>query len=186
MLTLSLVIWLFWRVPGVEEYYELRKLNLIQYGLVKAEILDIRECNRIFKNFAMKDTLEDILIIYGRFVELRYAPRIWTHLIFTHHPDDLYQMKMANTSYQRHLDNLLEMQTNQNLADKIRMVKADTKYLYDIYDNLCDSKRSAYLIYQRRKNLLLLMQKLEALEEGSFLKGKLPYHLPLWEFTYLR
>lgn len=186
MLTLSLVYWILFKVPGVEEYCELRKINLIQYGLVKAEMLDIRECNRIFKNFGLKDTLEDILIIYGRFVELRNAPRVWTHLLFPLHPDDPYSMRMANTSYQRHLDNLLEIQTNQNLADRIRLVKAETKYLYDIYDNLSDAKNPAYLIYQRRKNLLLLMQKLEGLEEGSFLKGKLPYHLPLWEFTYLR
>lgn len=176
-------MWIISFLPMADDYVKLSQVNILQYGLIKAEIIDIRESNGLFYTFDAKNLITDTLIVYDRFVRLKDAPFIWTHFLFTIHPDTLANMISINRGHKNWLSETINLQTNWALRERLELQKADNEFLYDIYDALNDSKRNIYYIHIRRVALLKLKNRLDKIDKEMFWKGELPPNLPLWFFN---
>ena len=147
----------------------------IQAVAIYWEILDPREVRYVLMR--SDDFSGDLKLLRRRYAELHDAPPLYDQMRF---PDRLLinDLLSFNRAYRQTLDNrqALELASWWELNEMVQEVDR----LYNVWDTIRDVRCEYYYVTVRRQALKKLR---DTLGNEAYYNGKLPPHVPIWQFV---
>lgn len=139
------------------------------------EILDPREVRYVLTR--SEDFPSDLKLLRRRYADLADAPPLYDCMRF---PDRtlINDMLAFNRAYRQHLDNRQALELAN--AWELREMLLEADRLYQIWDLVRDTRCDYYYVTVRRQALKKLK---EMIGDQAYYSGRLPPHVPVWQFA---